>query len=147
MCLWVLAWAGWGVVASCGSLWYGDDPHVSIHRDTCKQTEACRESRAPAGEGGRGLEGNHGHWVKNESIGVEAMFQQLRALVALSEDWSSVPGTHVGQLSTACNSTGLTSTCVCVRMHAHAHTHARTRTHTRSHARTRTHTHKYIFFF
>jgi hypothetical protein len=45
--------------------------------------------------------------------------QQLRALVAFAEDPSSIPRTHIGQLTTACNpSCRESDTSTCTHTHS-----------------------------
>jgi hypothetical protein len=73
--------------------------------------------------------------------------RQLRGFAALPETPSSVPGTHIRELTTAWTPDLMEPSGLCEHLytsHTHTHTHAHTHTHTHTHICTHTHTHKYI---
>ena len=58
-------------------------------------------------------------------FGTGEMAQQLRALAALAEDLGSVPSTHIGQLTTVCDSSSRNLMHI---LQSVVHTHTNTKT-------------------
>jgi hypothetical protein len=78
--------------------------------------------------------------IRRHREGAGETAQHLRALAALSQDWSSVPGTHIRRLTTMCNSSVTGSIFGCPQasgqMWGDTHTHACAHTHTHTHTQT-----------
>jgi hypothetical protein len=78
--------------------------------------------------------------VSEFSLRAEEMAQRLRAFAVLAEYVGSIPSTHIGQLTTVCNSNFRGSNSSSDLNIGYIHTHTHTQRHTQTHTHTHTHT-------